>query len=265
MKRGDQRTQMLSRTTILVGLCSLNLSALAQEVYFSRAGGTFVDPFVLSLTASSPNAVIHYIVITNAAQASATVTNVPTTNSPIYAASIPVSITTQIRARAFGANGAAGAPVSATFIQISAGLAAFSSDLPLVVVHNFGQGPLAGSQPSDQQLSQHSMWIVVGVPDQRGGPGRSCWNCRGDSDEEVGQPSRACWSSSGMSIIKNRAPVPGHARRLRLAALGHQRLRPGSDAQCHFSLVRPTDRPFLVAHPLRGSLPQDDLWTGHDE
>jgi len=127
---------------MVVWLCGLHAAALAQEVHFSRLGGTFIDPFALSLSASSSNAVIHYILVTNAAQASATQTNVPTEASPVYTGPIQVSVTTLVHARAFEPGRPSGPPVREAFIQISPELTAFGSDLPLVVVHNFGQGAL---------------------------------------------------------------------------------------------------------------------------
>jgi hypothetical protein len=146
----SERMAMLFRTTMLVLLCGLPAVAPAQEVHFSRLGGGFIEPFVLSLSASSSNAVIHYIIITNAAQASVTQTNVPTTNSPAYSGPVPISVTTQIRARAFETDRPPGPPASETFIQMSPDVAGFSSDLPLVIVHNWAATPNVISSGSEQ-------------------------------------------------------------------------------------------------------------------
>ena len=54
---------MLSRMAILVWIYGLHAAALAQEVHFSRLGGTFIDPFLLSLSAFSSSAVIHYVLV----------------------------------------------------------------------------------------------------------------------------------------------------------------------------------------------------------
>ena len=61
-------------------------SGFAPDVVFSVSSRTFVSPFsvTLSTATTTTNAVIRYILITNAALASASITNVPTTNSPIY-------------------------------------------------------------------------------------------------------------------------------------------------------------------------------------
>lgn len=112
----------------------------APEVKFSRASGTFLSPFSLKLTTASTNAVIRYVVITNLAMAAGNtvLTNIPTTNSPIYTNPIPISMTTQIRARAFQTGLFPSAPVTETYIQIDATVAKFSSDLPICVVHALG-------------------------------------------------------------------------------------------------------------------------------
>jgi hypothetical protein len=178
---------MFYRTVILVWLCGLHAAVLAQEVHFSRLGGGFVDPFLLSLSASSSNAVVHYILVTNSAQASATQTNVPTESSPVYSGPIPISVTTLVRARAFEQGRPPGPPVSEAFIQVSPELAGFSSDLPLVVVHTFGQGR-PWSPPENSS--------VVAVFDPEAGrsslDGEAHLVTRagvvdGDSDEEFGQ------------------------------------------------------------------------------
>jgi hypothetical protein len=178
---------MFYRTAILVWLCGLHAAVLAQEVHFSRLGGGFVDPFLLSLSASSSNAVVHYILVTNAAQASATQTNVPTESSPVYSGPIPISVTTLVHARAFEPGRPPGPPVSEAFIQVSPELAGFSSDLPLVVVHTFGQG-------RPQSPPENSSVVAVFDP----GASRSSLDGEahlatragvvdGDSDEEFGQ------------------------------------------------------------------------------
>jgi hypothetical protein len=51
----------------------------------------------------------------------------------------------QVRARAFSTGKLPGVPLSQSYIQISSNAAAFTSDLPLVIVHNFGAGAFPGS------------------------------------------------------------------------------------------------------------------------
>src|SRR5262249_40557339 len=121
-------------------------SDFASDVQFSQPNGTFVTPFSLTLSTSSTNAVIHYFVITNAAGAVASVTNVPTaTNGQIYTGPIPIQMTTEIRARAFEPGKLPSTPVTVTFIQIAANLTSFSSDLPMVLITTFPGGSVPAS------------------------------------------------------------------------------------------------------------------------
>ncbi len=113
-------------------------SGFAPEVKFSRPGGTFQQPFLLSLSTSDSNAVIRYILVTNAA--TAVVTNVPTATSPIYTGPISITQGTQVRTRAFQAGLFPGEPRTQTYIPIDAGAASQTSDMPMVLLYNFGAG-----------------------------------------------------------------------------------------------------------------------------
>ncbi len=106
-------------------------------VQFSRASGTFQSSFQLTLSSADSNAVIRYFLVTNAS--SAAITNVPNSSSPIYAGPLTISSSTQVRARAFptAPNVFPGPPTSETYLQITPGAANFSSDVPIVLFHNF--------------------------------------------------------------------------------------------------------------------------------
>ncbi len=119
----------------------------APEIRFSVEGGTFLQPFELQLSTADPTAEIRYTVLTGGA---AGLTNVPTPQSLLYAGPIPIGATTQIRARAFKAGYLPGAPRTETFIQLQTNATSFSSDLPIVLLHNLGQGavPTSGDQPA---------------------------------------------------------------------------------------------------------------------
>ncbi len=117
-------------------------SGFAPDVKYSVSSSTFVTPFNLTLSTASTNAVIRYVIITNASQASASVTNVPTTNSPIYTGPIPIGVTTEVRARAFQTGLFPGTPTTENYIQINNDVRNFSSDIPVVVVHVLGNGSI---------------------------------------------------------------------------------------------------------------------------
>lgn len=112
----------------------------APSVQFSRRSGTFQSSFPLTLSTGDPNTIIRYFLVTNAA--SAALTNVPNSSSPVFTAPLNINSSVQVRARAYSTatNIFPGPPGTETYLQISAGAAGFSSDLPIVLFHNFNGG-----------------------------------------------------------------------------------------------------------------------------
>ncbi|MFO1513227.1 MAG: lamin tail domain-containing protein [Verrucomicrobiota bacterium] len=115
-------------------------AGFAPEVKFSRASGTFQSAFPLTLSTGSGNTVIRYFLVTNAA--SAALTDVPNSSSPIYSGPLNITGSVQVRARAYStlSNIFPGPPATETYLQITAGAAAFTSDAPIILLHNFGGG-----------------------------------------------------------------------------------------------------------------------------
>ncbi|HVU27514.1 MAG TPA: CotH kinase family protein [Verrucomicrobiae bacterium] len=109
----------------------------SSAVNFSQSGGTFVNSFNLQLSATNANAVIYYTLDGSA----------PTEDSSVYSGAIPITGSVQVRARAFDdANGLMPGPLhSESYIQLDSGLLNTTSDLPAIVIYNFG----AGSVPQD--------------------------------------------------------------------------------------------------------------------
>ena len=107
-------------------------AGFAGNVTFSRGGGTFLDPFQLALTmtASNAGAQIYYTLDGT----------LPSTNSALYAAPLMVTNSTRLRAQVFAPGLWPGEIRSEHFICLDAGVLSFSSDLPLMVLHNFGAG-----------------------------------------------------------------------------------------------------------------------------
>ncbi|HWD17686.1 MAG TPA: CotH kinase family protein [Verrucomicrobiae bacterium] len=101
----------------------------APPVTFARGGGTFVDAFTLQLSAAS-NAPI-YFTLDGAP---------PTQESTLYDGGISITGSVQVRARAFLPGMRPGALQSQTYIQLDPGLARTNSNLPAVVIYNFGAG-----------------------------------------------------------------------------------------------------------------------------
>jgi hypothetical protein len=112
----------------------------APAVKFSQAGGTFVDSFNLELSADDTNAVIYYTLDGSA----------PTEDSALYTSPLAITSSVQVRARAFDdANGLMPGPLhSESYIQLDSSLLNTTSDLPAIVIYNFGAGGVP--QDSDQ-------------------------------------------------------------------------------------------------------------------
>jgi len=166
---------------------------LGPNVVFSEPSRTFIDPFSLALTTpDDPAAEIRYVLVTDAATAMAT--NVPTPSSTLYTGPIPISGTIQVRARAFVPGLLPGEPASESYIRMDAALASFTSDLPLVVMHNFGSSEFpsgAGSTSDDSTITmvfdtKFGVSSLTNLPDTAG---RSGVNLRGSSTQ--GFPKRS--------------------------------------------------------------------------
>jgi hypothetical protein len=129
-------------------------AGFGPEVQFSRAGGTFQQDFSLALSATDTKYDIRYeLITTNLAYGTPAVTNIPTASSPLYTSPLSINNTTQVRARAFPREPERwpGPPRTESYVKISAAAAAFGSDLPVIVLHNLGGGPLSSSAPAEDQ------------------------------------------------------------------------------------------------------------------
>ena len=102
----------------------------AAEPAFSPAGGTFVSPFNLTITDISANAVIRYTLDGS----------MPTDQSPVLAGSLLINHSVQVRARAFAGGVLPGPVHSETFLQLSSDLVRQTSDMPALIIYNFGAG-----------------------------------------------------------------------------------------------------------------------------
>ena len=120
----------------------------SPAIQFSRTGGTFVATFNLQLSASN-SAVIHYT--TNGAT--------PTSDSAVYSTAIPITSSVQVRARAFGAGVMPGPVHSETFLQLDAGLSRTNSNLPAIILYNFG----AASIPTDDTYGSTDQFVNVSI------------------------------------------------------------------------------------------------------
>lgn len=122
-------------TTPTPGTVNVPANAPAEAVGFSLSSRTFTmpDTLTLSLTKNSPTATIRYTLDRK----------VPDANSPVYTAPLTISTSTRVRARAFEPGRPDGPVASETFLQLDAAAASFTSNLPIVLTHNFNAGTIA--------------------------------------------------------------------------------------------------------------------------
>ena len=111
-------------------------AGFASEVQFSVPSSCWSTPFSLALSTVASQAVIHY----------AFGTNLPTESSPAYTGPIAITNTTWVRARAFVPGLLPGPVWSESYFQLAPGVASFSSDLPVIVLHNLGGGEVPASE-----------------------------------------------------------------------------------------------------------------------
>jgi len=116
-------------------------AGFAPEIRFSRPSGPFLHPFLLSLSSPSTNAIIRF---------TSDGTFPAETNARLqtYSGPIPVTTTTQIRARAYQSGLLPGLPSSETYLRLTndaAQLATLTSSLPIVVMTTLKAGNISAS------------------------------------------------------------------------------------------------------------------------
>lgn len=146
-----------------------NSNLQADPVLFSRAGGAFNAPFQLTLSTANANNTIRYTIDGTQPQA----------NSPIYTGPITISASTRVRARSFGPIGQISAVSSEAYTLATAAANSVTSDLPIIVLENFGQGTPGG----DFEDAWFSLYDV-------GGSGRSSLASAANFTTFIGQHVR---------------------------------------------------------------------------
>jgi len=110
--------------------------APTAEVTFSRPSGLFTESSIeVVLSVNSPGAVIHYTLDES----------VPTESSPVYTSPLNVETTTQVRARAYETDMPPGQVRSESYVKLASSELAYSADLPVLVIDNFGLGGLSST------------------------------------------------------------------------------------------------------------------------
>jgi hypothetical protein len=106
--------------------------AFAPGVVIDRPSGTYSGTITvgLSLGSTDTNAVIRFT----------TNNTLPVATSPVYTVPLSFSTAVVVRARAFSPGRLPGPPSSATYTPLSSGAAQFRSDLPVLLIHDYGRG-----------------------------------------------------------------------------------------------------------------------------
>ncbi len=118
----------------------------SPEVGFSERGRNFIGSIqvVLKPTDAIPGSVIRYTLDGS----------LPTESSTEYVGPIDLTTSKLLRARAFTPGLLPGTPRSEMYCRLDGTLPTFTSDLPVLVLHNFGKGtpPATGQQPAYLQV-----------------------------------------------------------------------------------------------------------------
>jgi hypothetical protein len=101
---------------------------LDARVAISVASRTFFSPLSVALSGAGPGQTIRYTLDGTP----------PGIHSPTYSAPLSIAATTQIRAKIFDASGASGPTSTETYLYLAEDLRGFKSNLPIVVLDNFG-------------------------------------------------------------------------------------------------------------------------------
>lgn len=158
-----------------------NTTVTAGDVSFSRVGGVFEQPFSLALASTGANETIRFT--TDGSE--------PTASSEVYSSALPITSSTQIRARSFGSIGQVGPVSVATYSRADSTTANFTSDLPVIVIENLGAG-----DPGDGDFVEASL-ALYDVDDVTG---RTSFSNTADLTSLIGQHRR------GSSTLNNPKP-----------------------------------------------------------
>jgi len=118
-----------------------------EEVEFSIPSGLFTVNFQVALSHATPDSVIRYTTDLSVP------TNAFDNPSPIYTGPIEITESTQIRAQAFKSDSLDGGVRTETFLKMSEGVPAFSSNLPVVVLSTLGTGPPPGTESTTRKTA----------------------------------------------------------------------------------------------------------------
>lgn len=164
-------------------------------VEISKESGVFFDSFTIDLTTSADGATIVFT----------TDGSTPNETSAIYAVPIEITQSTQIRARVMEPDRVLGPITTASFVQLDAATNDFGSQIPIMVIDNFGAGeiPNTGWNQTNagiNQLPRQAANLMLFDADEAG----SRLSSNADISSRIGIRVRGAFSSSfrepGLSV-----------------------------------------------------------------
>ena len=102
----------------------------ASDVTISVPSQTFTGSFTVTLSGAEPGQTIRYTLDESA----------PSSSSTVYSGPLTITASTQLRARIFGSGGSSGPIAMASYLRLESDVANFSSNLPIVIIENWGSG-----------------------------------------------------------------------------------------------------------------------------
>ncbi len=156
-------------------------SGFSPPVEFSDSGRTYQGQLSLALFTTNPAAVIRYT----------TDGTSPTPASAAYAIPLVLTNAVQVRTRSFVSGLLPGSLRSETFVPITAPLAAFTSDLPVLLIHHFDRGrPSANTETyASVQLYEPDTTGVTSLTRLPSLTSRAAIAARGSSTEGISKVS----------------------------------------------------------------------------
>ena len=136
-------------------------SAPPSVVEFSESTKAFTDNFQLTLSVPEPGAIIRYTTDGSLP------TNELASPSPLYSAPITINSSMLVRARAYLPGALDGASRSEGYFRLTASAAAFTSDLPIVLIDSFGKGAPFDTGSTDRRPMLMAIWEPKGEVDPR--------------------------------------------------------------------------------------------------
>ncbi len=202
----------------------------APAITFSRPGGNFTTPFTLNLATPTTNATIRYTLDGK----------LPQSNSPAFTVPLTITNTTHLRARAYQPGHLPGPPHSEHYLRLDTNAPAFTSSLPIIVLHAPAQAVPISTRSTLAQLAIYEPTTArTSLTNPPSLTTRAGYHTRGSSSSGMPQASFAVQFVDEFNVEHRRSPV-------------------GLPAESEWILYAPTSYdPVLIHNPFIHQLSRD--------